>query len=242
MASEYRYLASKYWYLELKYQYLDSKYQYLASKFWNLVTKSQYLVSKYWYLISKFWYLVSKYWYLVSKYWYGWYSLDLHLEVFGFVSTLAGIEPPLLLCWSLASATTPNESSLKVWCSLLTTWPSRPKPMLFNWSIIGTKSHSDTSVLEGATGAERAISADRTHTSYFSSFLFSTPWILHIAIGCSWTQYDGWYSLDLHLEVFGFVSTLAGIEPPPLLCWSLAFCHYAKWIQLQLNFPFFSVA
>ena len=142
---------------------------------------------------------------------YGWYSLDLHLEVFGFVSTLAGIDPPLLLCWSLASATKPNESSLKVWCSLLTTWPSRTKPMLFNWSIIGTKSHSDTSVLEGATRAEKAISADWTHTSIIL-FIFpvSTQWILRIAIGCSWSQY-GWYSLDLHLEVF--------------------ICHYAKWIQ-----------
>ena len=55
------------------------------------------------------------------RYQYGWYSLDLHLEVFGFVSTLAGIEPPPSCVGLLASATMPNESSLKVWCSLLTT-------------------------------------------------------------------------------------------------------------------------
>ena len=51
----------------------------------------------------------------ISKmYQYGWYSLDLHLDVFGFVSTLAGIDPPPSCVALLASATMPNESSLKV--------------------------------------------------------------------------------------------------------------------------------
>ena len=31
-----------------------------------------------------------------------------------------------------------------------------------------------------------------------------------------------------------FVSTLAGIEPPLLLCWSLASATTAKWIQLKI--------
>ena len=49
------------------------------------------------------------------------YSLDLHLEVFSFVATLAGIEPRPSVLVVLPLAIMPNETSLNIWCSLTTT-------------------------------------------------------------------------------------------------------------------------